>query len=529
MISSPHTADTPSEAEPAWHRAHPAFIVTALVRNIRGLIIPIGVLLLSRGFEGGLSSLITLGLTLLVMVIAGLFGVLDWWFFRYALTPENLLVHSGVISKQERTVPYQRIQTVDLEEAPLDRLLGVAKMRIETAATGSGESEVKIQAIARDDAQDLRERLLRARQAARSGSASTPAAAPTHATTAAPDVIPAQGELIRSLSLGRLLVAGATSGTIGPAAAIVGVGLQFADDIVPNSWWNRVPWEDVGSAATSVTIVASLLIVAALFAWLLAIGGTVLTFYGFELRRDGDHLMVQYGLLDRRRTTIPIRRIQAIRIEEGMLRQPFGLAAVRYESAGQAGRDEGGSGVLFPLMPRLEITALLARACPDFAAEVDESALGRLPRRSLRRYVVADLLGTAVMVTAALLLIRAWQDGLPWWSYLVLVLFPIIAIYDWLQFHDAGWALDDRHLLMRWRSAARVTMITQRRRVQHRGTTSNPFQRRADLVTFRVAVAAGGMGGHYALAHLDRADGERLLVALGTRRDAQTASRIRSN
>lgn len=516
MISSPQTAESPSG--PAWHRAHPAYIVTALVRNIRGLIIPIGVLVLSRGFEGGLSSLITLGLTLVVMLIAGFFGALDWWFFRYALTPENLLVHSGVISKQERTVPYQRIQTVDLEEAPLDRLLGVAKMRIETAATGSGESEVKIQAIARDQAQTLRERLLRARQEARAGHVSAPVDAEALEGVTVTGAVAAAGEIIRSLSTGRLLMAGATSGTIGPAAAIVGVALQFADDIVPRSWWERVPWEDVESAATSVTVVASLLIIVAILAWLLAIGGTVLTFYGFELRREDDNLMVQYGLLDRRRTTIPIRRIQAIRIEEGMLRQPFGLATVRYESAGQAGRDEGGSGVLFPLMPKKDVTALLERACPDFAAEVTHASLGRLPRRSLARYVVADLFGTAVMVVAALLLIRAWQDGFPWWSYLALALFPIVAVYDWLQFHDAGWALDDRHLLMRWRSAARVTIITQRRRIQHRATTSNPFQRRADLVTFRVAVAAGGMGGHYALAHLDRADGERLIVALGPRR-----------
>jgi putative membrane protein len=515
MISSPQTAETPSG--PAWHRAHPAYIVTALVRNIRGLIIPIGVLVLSRGFEGGLSSLITLGLTLVVMLIAGFFGALDWWFFRYALTPENLLVHSGVISKQERTVPYQRIQTVDLEEAPLDRLLGVAKMRIETAATGSGESEVKIQAIARDQAQTLRERLLRARQEARAGAVATPSEGEV-ATTAGTGAIVAEGEVIRRLSTGRLLVAGATSGAIGPAAAIVGVVLQFADDIVPRSWWERVPWEDVESAATSVTVVASLLIVAAILAWLLAIGGTVLTFYGFALRREDDNLVVQYGLLDRRRTTIPIRRIQAIRIEEGMLRQPFGLATVRYESAGQAGRDEGGSGVLFPLMAKSDVTALLERACPDFAADVNAVALGRLPQRSLARYVVADLFGTAVMVTAALLVIRAWQDGFPWWSYLALALFPIVAVYDWLQFHDAGWALDERHLLMRWRSAARVTIITQRRRIQHRGTTSNPFQRRADLVTFRVAVAAGGMGGHYALAHLDRMDGEHLLVELGPQR-----------
>ena len=496
---------------PSWRRAHPAFIATAVVRNIRGLLIPLVLIFLGRGFEGGPGAWITLGITALIMLIAGAFGALEWWFFRYALTAENLVVHSGIVPKQERTVPYQRIQTVDLEEAPLDRLFGVAKMRIETAATGGGQSEVLIQAVARDEAQELRERLLRARQEARSRGreeapeAAMPAVAP----------IPAEGELIRALTMRELLVAGATSGTIGPAAAIVGVTLQFADDIVPQSWWERVPWEDVGSAASSVTVVATLLLIVAVFAWLLAIAGTVLTFHGFTLRRDGDHLLVQYGLLDRRRTTIPIRRIQAIRVEEGLLRQPFGLATVRFESAGLAGRDEGGSGVLFPLLPRGEIPALLRRACPNFATEVEPAALAGLPRRSLSRYVVADMVSTLVLVGVFLFAVRSWRDGLPWWSFLALAILPVLAGYDWLQFRDAGWALDDRHLLLRWRSAARVTVITQRRRVQHRGTTTNLLQRRADLVTFHVAVAAGGAGGHYALRHIDRGVGERLLVALG--------------
>ena len=398
---------------PVWHRAHPAFMLTALVRNVRGFIIPIAILLLGQGAQGGRGSLISLGITGLIMVGAGVAGVLAWWFYRYTLTPEHLLVISGVISRQERTVPYQRIQTVDLEEAPLERLLGVARMRIETAATGGGEGEVVIQAIARDDAQALRERLLRARREAR-GQAAPATAAPSGAVPGASPV--AEGELVRALSTGELLLAGATSGSIGPAAAIIGVALQFAEDLVPRSWWERVPWEDVGEVASSVTIVATLLLVIAVLSWLLAIGGTVLTFAGFELRRDDEHLVVQYGLLDRRRTTIPIRRIQAIRIEEGMLRQPFGLATVRFESAGLAGREEGGSGVLFPLLPRREVAQLLGNAVPALAVDVERTALAPLPKRSLPRYLVADLVWTALAVAALLFAIRAWRDGLPWWA-----------------------------------------------------------------------------------------------------------------
>ena len=507
-----------------WQRAHPAFMVTALLRNLRGFILPFLLVVIGNsGRESRTGTLIFLGISAVVLLLSGIGSVVQWWFYRYALTPDRLLVHSGIIFKQERAIPYQRIQTVDLEEAPLDRLLGVARMKIETAAGGGGESEVELKAVRRDAALALREQLLRARQTVQGDVAPEPGAKGQDDETVATRVMESSGELVRKLPLSELLLAGATSGTIGPAAAIIGVGIQFADDIVPQAWWNRVPWDQVTGASTNLSVIAGVVIVIAIFAWVVAIAGTVLTYYGFELRRDGEHLVVQYGLLDRRRTTIPIRRIQAIRIEEGLLRQPFGYATVRYESAGRAGAAEGGSGTLFPMMPRNAVRNLLAITAPEFAVDVDRPRLERLPRRSLPRYIVADSISSLLVVILSMAGIRFWQDGLPWWGYLPLLWVPVVVLLGWLSFRDAGWKLDANVLLLRTRGAARSTLVTPRRRIQYRQTTANPLQRRADLVTLQIAIASGGLGGHYSLPHMDVADGNALLLALTPRHGARQA------
>src|SRR5690606_32333948 len=104
----------------------------------------------------------------------------------------------------------------------------------------------------------------------------------------------------RSLSMRELLLAGATSGTIGPAAAVIGAGLSLADDLVPDAWWERVPWDRVGNLWSNLTVIGFFVLVVALLAWLMAIAGTVITYYGFELRRSDEHLFVQHGLLDKR-------------------------------------------------------------------------------------------------------------------------------------------------------------------------------------------------------------------------------------
>ncbi len=70
-----HAAD---EAGAEWRRLHPAYILTGLVRNLRGLLFPLVFIFFSRGFEGDLifyasSAVIALG--------AGLFSFVGWLFF----------------------------------------------------------------------------------------------------------------------------------------------------------------------------------------------------------------------------------------------------------------------------------------------------------------------------------------------------------------------------------------------------------------------------------------------------------------
>jgi len=532
MTSSPDTETRPQEEAGAdWRRAHPGFIVLQMLAAVRGVALPFIIVLVSTGALGdalGDRDFRRLGLfgggLLAYIVIALLWNLFEWRFFRYALTPQRLLIRSGLVSRQERSIPYARIQSVDVVETPVYRILRLARLRVETASGGSMEgSEVDIKAIGRDEAMRVREQLLRAREVARSDGPAPASglvieAGEVRETDAAVDTTTTEGELVRRLSMRELLIAGATSGTIGPAAAVIGGVISQAENLVPEDWWERVPWGRVQDLATNFTLLGVFILIIALIAWIMAIAGTVITYYGFELRRTDEHLFVQHGLLDKRRATIPARRIQAIRLEEGILRQPFGLVTVKYSSAGRGTSEEGGSGTIFPFMPRAGVQALLEQVAPEFAVDVDSAGLNPLPRRALRRYVVGDTLVTAIVVAAILLGVWYWRDSIAAWWYLLLALVPFQAMLGWLSYRDAGWRVDGPLVILRSRSFTRSTLVTTKRRVQHRKITANPLQRRARLATLHVAVAAGLGGGQTSLAHIDRADGERLLFALNPRR-----------
>lgn len=510
-----------------WRQAHWSFIILGLIRQLRGLIFPFAVIVFSRGFDGSSQDLIWYGVAIAFAVFSAIVSVMNWWFHRFRITDREVMARSGVIAKQERVVPFERIQSVDLDEAPLERVFRIVRVRIETAAGGQAGTEIEIPALKRDDATALRQDLLTARQHARAGEMTIPVSADvagqsTKTTTTAPVYAapPAQpdamgGELLRRITTRELLIAGATSGRFGPAAAIVGTITQFGDELIPQNVWERVPWDSFAEAASNIQILVSAVTLLGIVAWLLAIATTALTFGNFEIRREDDQLYLQYGLLDRRRTTIPIRRIQAIQIREGVLRQPFGFVEIRFETAG-FGNDGSSSGVLFPLLSKREVQDLLSRASPEFLMEIERPELARLPARSRRRYIIETSIGWVIMVCIASLIVWRFLDIPLWWLWM-LGLGLLTPVFAWLgnwRYKDAGWLIDNGRFLLRWRTVGRTTMLTRVQRIQYRKLTASLLQRRASLVSFETSVAAGGLGGQAGLAHMDRDDGERLVQQL---------------
>ena len=133
-------------------------------------------------------------------------------------------------------------------------------------------------------------------------------------------------------------------------------------------------------------------------AWLLSTLGAIVTFGGFTVTRDGDRLRIRRGLVSRNEATVPVGRVRAVRVVEGLLRRPFGLASLTVEVTGYA-EEASAARTLFPLVRVRDVPAFLAEFLPELADDV--AGLERPPARAARRYVlVPALVGAAVAVGA---------------------------------------------------------------------------------------------------------------------------------
>ncbi len=109
---------------------------------------------------GGLSgSTVAWGLAAASLLLGGLLERLVSNRFRswgYAERDDDLLVRRGVLFSRLSVVPYGRMQFIDVTAGPFERSLGLATVRLHTAAAAT---DARIPGLERTEAARLRDRL----------------------------------------------------------------------------------------------------------------------------------------------------------------------------------------------------------------------------------------------------------------------------------------------------------------------------------------------------------------------------------
>jgi uncharacterized protein len=91
-------------------------------------------------------------------IVAGVaFGRAAWRRRTWALAPRALELQRGVVVQRATSIPYERIQQIDVERGPIERLVGLSQLVVRTAAA---TTDANLYGLSPGDADDLRQRLL---------------------------------------------------------------------------------------------------------------------------------------------------------------------------------------------------------------------------------------------------------------------------------------------------------------------------------------------------------------------------------
>lgn len=454
-------------------RLHPIAAVVNALRQLKEMIIPflIFVVFGSRGTDWDLFYFFgSIGVVVLVLV----YGVLSWYRFTYRIEQGELRIEYGLIVKKKRYIPFDRIQSLDLSEGILQRLFGLVKVKVETAGSGGmglQDGEAVLTAITKQDAQEIHDYLVSIKKSGQ--------------ILDGEEVPESTDDLLYKISVSELLMLASTSGGVGVViSAVLAFVFQFEEFI---------PYEQIFDGVehfvqNGVVFISVVVFLGFLLAWIIALFGTMLKYANFTVRIVDNDLVITRGLLEKRQFTIPLNRIQAVRISENLVRQPLGYASAFVESAGGSALDQESSKVLIlPIVKKRKIPGLLEPHLTEYHFRVN---INPAPGRAYSRYLLKGWLFTLPVIIAAIWFLRPWGFG-------SLILLAVSAVWSYLNYKDAGWSLDNGMLTFRYRNIVKNTVYMRKNKVQSFSMKESFFQRKKKLATVEAIVKSGhgGAGG----------------------------------
>ncbi|WP_017568810.1 PH domain-containing protein [Nocardiopsis halotolerans] len=519
--------DTSAEEDPphdGWQRLHPLSVwASTAVAGV--FLVPAAIVgtivLLATGHPWW--ALAPLPAALAFLALMTYLDMLRLRAIRYRVTAERMEMRSGIIAKSYRSIPRERVRSVDVAAPLYVRIFGLCSVTVGTGEkVGAGADQLQLLYVTAEQGEWLRRDLLRR---------GVPASAGRSGETAGTGT-PEDGEAeLARLDRRWFAYAPATTATLG-----VGLG-AIAGLVGLNAQTGGVGWEWVSDQANlpsvqemSSFVMRQVLIVVPTALLVLLVSGVIVltavaveTWWNYRLTREADGTVrLRRGLLTSVSLSVEGRRLNGITLHEPYVLRRSGGADVRAVATGLAAADDQKTSAksrLSPPMPRKRALALAAdlMRTPDSPLDVPLAAHPRAAlRRRLTRATVVTVLGVALSGALAwlhTLVSEAWWEvvrkaeqeiipvplatgtveATPSWGWSVLAV-AIAAVAFWYavgSYRGLGHGLHPRYLVVRRGMAVRDTVTLERSAVIGWRIKRSPFQRRLGLADVAATTAAG--------------------------------------
>ncbi|RJF93060.1 PH domain-containing protein [Sphingomonas cavernae] len=476
-----------NEATVADRRLHPLSIGLRYLKNLPSTLLGLPALvtfLNDQGIEYFFVMVMVFGVAVLLI------NWIVWSRFQYGVGAHEIVIESGVISRNRRSIPFERIQDVDIERGPLERLLGLAKVRIETGGAGGDEGLLDSLSLAEADRLRAALRAGRARDQGAPGQPDETATAP----------------VLFAMAVPRVLLSGLFNFSLLYLAGVFAL-LQTFEQFLPfrlEDWgqWIGFAEDRLDGRFTPATI-AAVLLLALLLGVVTGVARTLARDYGFRLAEEPAGLRRDRGLFTRTEIVIPKRRIQLALIRRGAMKRLFGLGELLFQTL-SADREGGGKQSVAPLAYEAEMLPILDAA--NRMRLPDKAVLLQVSRSHVLKAIASHTLVPLLVIAAAAVMFPAAVLGLALVPLLILAAIVErrahrFALVDDTLYVQRGW-WDQKLWIVPIRQAHTLTLLR------------SPIQRLLGLSTLLVDTAGASSLSDPRIVDLSSETATRLADAL---------------
>ncbi len=459
-------------------------VIVYMLRNFRALT----TLLISLVAVAAAAPIFWTIVGIAIVPLMILFAIFAYWQYRnftFHVEGDNLIIHKGVLVKDRKSVPIERIQSIQVTKNVVQRLLGVVALKVDTA--GSRGNELEIPALEKERADALRD-LLYAKKEAILVTNSHEESTETESEKSDSPKVQAHEEESRvlvKLGLFDLLKVGLTENHLKTGfialAFVFGYASQY-QELLQDYIEGYVDTYASQVADAGIAVVISFLIFYAIISVLISLVRTLLRFFNLKAELKSEAVEISTGLLQRNEYRIPKNKIQYIQWETNPLRKLAGYESATIKPSNSVGEVANKQAIEIPALRINESNYLATGVFPG--AQKPEEHIDGDPWAYARLHAIIG-----AIIFAPLAGILYWQYSYPGIATLLLV--GIFAAYGYRYGQTVHIHFDDKYvyILKGWLFPKRV--IIPSFKTQSLQLSQNIILKRRKLCHLTFFTAAG--------------------------------------
>ena len=399
---------------------------------------------------------------ILIPTIAFITAFVEYLFFKFRITDEEVQVKSGIFSRKQIALPLQKIQAVHINQNWIQKILNISELAFDTP--GSEKAEVKLQ-LKTHEAEKLMSFVLN--------------------KSTEKEVSRNKDLLISDLSFKDLLKLGLTANHFETLLILIGVFLSFLNnikDILKD--YN----EDLLEVSTNRILESGIMfIIIGIFGIILlsvivSLFRTILTYINFRITRTEQGFNISKGLINSSQKLVPFEKVQYVSWKTNWLRKKIPIYLFEFHTI-------GGKAIKNNLKIKVPVTSefTIQKLATTYIHYIPEQFASNLKVHS--SYLYRNTLFFGILPSAVLaipLFLFAAEKSL------LLILLPLYAfLYFWLYSRKFLFSWTSNLIHIKTGVFGNRTVILKWEKIQSVKISQSLYQQRKFLANLTLHTAGG--------------------------------------
>jgi putative membrane protein len=279
-------------------------------------------------------------------------ALIDYFFFKFRITDEEVQVKSGIFSRKQITLPLHKIQTVHINQSWIQKIFNLSELAFDTP--GSGKAEVTLQ-LDRQQAAQVMTFVLQKNKVVES--------------------VDIKDDLISELTFMDLIKLGITSNHFETLLILIGVFLSFLNnikDIIAGDNENLLEDSTNKILESSILFIALGILAIFILSILVSLIRTTLNYINFRITKTAQGFNISKGLINSSQKLIPFKKVQFLSWNTNWLRKTISMYLFEFHTIG--GKEvKNNLKIKVPVTSELILQKLVKSYFPDIPEQFDSN------------------------------------------------------------------------------------------------------------------------------------------------------------